>query len=94
MLMTLAVMTAVGSAVANRPKAFCEDFTQYYRGAGGYQWAGEFGVDYVCLTGLGICTYYRPSPILMPNAYQPCRYGVFTFAYINKEAPGKVRDAR
>lgn len=93
-LMSVAVMTAIGSALAGNKRLFCEDQPQYYRGAGGYQPAGQFGVDYVCLGGVGICTYYRPNPVLLPNTYLPCRFGFYTIAYVNSGAPGTTRDSR
>ena len=93
-LMTVAVMTAVGSTFATHKRQFCEDMPQYIRGGGGYQLVGTFGVDYVCLGGAGICTYYRPSPILQPNTYLPCRYGVYTPVFANGGAPGQTRGSR
>lgn len=93
-LLSVAVLAAVGSALANHKRLFCEDLPQYYLGAGGYQPAGEFGVDYVCLTDVGICTYYKPNPYLLPNTYLPCRFGFYTFAYLKSGTPGQARGSR
>lgn len=90
-LMSVAILTAISSAWASHKRLFCEDLPQYYLGAGGYQPAGEFGVEYVCLIGVGACTYYKPNPVLLPNVYLPCRIGFHTFAYQYSGTPGQAR---
>ena len=77
-LISLAIIFALGTAFATRPCADCTYADQYYYSGGTYVYAGTFGYDYYCLNFAGVCTYYRPNPIIMPNYYAPCRQGVYT----------------
>jgi hypothetical protein len=77
-MISMAIILAVGGAFATRPKLDCTDFQQYYRfGLNTYLEAGQFGDDYICLTSVGVCTYYKPFPDSHPNFYAPCRNGIY-----------------
>jgi len=76
-LISTAIVLAVGTAFATRPCAACEYAQQYVYTMGAYVEAGEYGYDYACVSEPGICTYYKPSPILQPNYYAPCRLGSY-----------------
>jgi hypothetical protein len=76
-LISLTIALAIGSAYATRPCDACMYSVQYVYSMGTYFEVGEHGYDYTCANGAGICTYYRPSPILQPNHYVPCRMGEY-----------------
>lgn len=76
----VAVVTAVGGAFATRPCAACESQQQYVPYGNTYLPVYSYGVDYVCYTSAGICTYVRESPYI-PGSYVPCRYGQFSWIY-------------
>jgi hypothetical protein len=71
----IAILTAVGGAYATRPCVQCEHQTQYWFNGAGYVEAGEWGGDYDCFVGSGVCTFYKPDPIGQPNVYAPCHEG-------------------
>jgi hypothetical protein len=77
-LVAVDILTAIGTAVATRPCQACTYSQQFYSTGVGYVPAGEFGYDYYCIQNGGICTYYRPYPIALPNYYVPCRSGEYT----------------
>lgn len=79
-LMSVAIMTAVGGAVAASTQAPCTIQQQYYRFAGQYFPAGGYGVEYYCFNGAGICTYWKPNPA-NPNGYVPCRLGAYVWIW-------------
>lgn len=56
----------------------CETATQYYFTGTKYVQAGVYGLDYECLAGAGICTYYLYDPMGHPGEYAPCHTGVYT----------------
>lgn len=77
-LMSIAILTAVGGAVASAKSAVCESFPQYVRYAGMYMYAGVEGQDYYCYPSAGVCTYWLPNP---PNGYVPCKTGAYVFIW-------------
>ena len=78
-MISMAIILAVGGAFANlKFDPACAGEEQFWRfGFNTYLPAGEMGIDYICLTDVGVCTYYRPAPITNPNFYVPCRNGFF-----------------
>jgi hypothetical protein len=70
-LMSLAILLAVGGALATRPHFDCSNMTQYYLSGGQYFAAGVEGVDYICTGGSGICTYYTADGL----HYFQCQVG-------------------
>jgi hypothetical protein len=74
----VAILAAVTGAFATRPCFACEYSQQYIWNGGGYTPVGEYGVDFDCIVASGICTYYRPEPVLQPTVYSPCHMGVWT----------------
>jgi hypothetical protein len=74
-LIATAILVAVGGAFATRPCVQCELAPQYVPSGAGYVEAGQYGIDYICYTTAGVCTYYKPDPF-QPN-YAPCRTGSF-----------------
>jgi len=77
MLLSIAVFSAVGTALATRPHFDCTFATQYYYNGSAFVPAGRLGYEYSCGTGAGVCTWYKPDPIFNPDYYQPCRTGIF-----------------
>lgn len=77
---SIAVILAIGGAFATRPRAICEEQTQYFKWGSIYLPAGQYGVHYVCIGSAGICTYFKPLPT-EPYGYVPCRTGTFSFVY-------------
>lgn len=61
----------------------CTEFQQYYRciWPNTYCEAGEIGMDYECQNSGEVCTYYKPSPVLYPHYYAPCRNGFYWILY-------------
>jgi hypothetical protein len=74
-LMTAAVLTAAIGVFATRPCDHCELAPQYIPSGQGYVEAGQYGVDYICYTTAGVCTYYKPD--YFKPIYAPCRVGNF-----------------
>ena len=73
-LIVTAIVISVCTAFATRPPG-CEDYPQYYKSGSAYYPAGDFGYDYICWNLPGICTYYKPNPLI--ETYYACRLGVF-----------------
>ncbi len=76
-LIPLAVVAALTSAFATKPKDVTCDFqTQYYWDGTTFIEAGVFGHDYDCdYSEIDNCTFYKP--ITNPNSYVPCKPGIF-----------------
>ena len=85
LLISAAVVTAVSSALAGRINPLCEDYPQYYLSGGSYLPAGRYGVDYICWSTAGVCTYYLPDPS-QPSQFWPCRTGAFLKISANKDS--------
>ena len=76
-LLAAAIFIGVGGAFANSKKdPACADHPQYFKFGFNYYPAGEYGVNYICLSGPGVCTYYNGNPY-NPNSYIPCRTGIY-----------------
>jgi len=82
-LITAAVISGVMGAFANKSKALCETQPQYYKQGTTYLPAGDYGIDYVCYSAAGTCTYYQSNPF-DPNSFVPCRTGAFTWSFRGK----------
>jgi hypothetical protein len=83
-LITVAVVVSIGGAFAAKQTG-CEYSTQYVQSGSSYVEAGTYGIDFVCLDNPGICTYYKPNPLV--EAYYPCRMG--TYQSLNHKLKGK-----
>ena len=77
-LITAAIIGSLIGAFAGKPKALCQTQTQYFKFGNSYYPAGDYGVDFVCTSGGGICTYYQANPF-DPNSFAPCRTGAFVW---------------
>ena len=75
-ILSLAVILSVCGAFATRPHFDCSTMTQYYFQGGTYFVAGTEGVNYICTSGGGICTYYTTNGI---NFFE-CQPGVYCTA--------------
>jgi hypothetical protein len=75
-LLSAAILIAVGGAFASKRDPLCGACPQYFKFGFNYYPAGEYGVDFICLTGLGTCTYYHNNP-MFPNSFAPCRPGIY-----------------
>jgi hypothetical protein len=75
MIMAAAIVLSVGGAFATGLRFDCRNFPQYYLSGGAYLPAGQYGVLYICQTGLGTCTY-----IQVGSNWQACQPGIFTRA--------------
>jgi hypothetical protein len=76
-LIATSITMAVGGALAHEEnkKAYCDYFPQYIpQPDGSFAYAGQLGVNYFCLTSIGTCTYYQPTPW---SPYMPCRSGIY-----------------
>jgi hypothetical protein len=75
-LVSTAIAVGIGGAFASNYKTcdLCVYYDQYKLEGGTYVWAGTYGQDYICLSGGGVCTFYRPS---ISSPYIPCRTGVY-----------------
>lgn len=72
-MMSAAVVLAVGAAMATKAKTPCDSQPQYYKVGNNYYPAGEYGIDYVCeWDHFGTCTYYYDAG---SKTYQPCKAG-------------------
>jgi hypothetical protein len=79
-LISAAIIGSLIGAFAGKPAALCTTQPQFYKFGNSYLPAGDYGVDFVCTSGAGICTYYQPDPF-NPDTYAPCRTGSFTWLY-------------
>jgi hypothetical protein len=70
-IMSLTVILSVCGAFATKPHFDCSNMQQYYFAGGRYTLAGTYGVDYICVTGAGPCTYYTTDGI----NFFPCQAG-------------------
>ena len=62
-IMSLAVIFSICGAFATKPHFDCSNMTQYYLSGNSYVAAGTEGIDYICVTGAGPCTYYTNDGI-------------------------------
>lgn len=74
----LTITLGLTAAFVTRPKDSCTMEPQYHFDGVNYVPAGTLGVDYLCSTGSGVCTYYMDS--FTPR---PCQGGVFTALHAN-----------
>lgn len=74
----LAISAAVGSAFATRPCVVCDNAQQYIWNGSAYIAVGDYGEDFDCYVGAGVCTFYKPDPMGQPNVYAPCHEGAYT----------------
>lgn len=74
LLVSIAIISAIGAAFATRVKAPCEFMTQYRLLNGSYVPAGTYGLDYLCEGTLDVCTWYKPWPT---SNWTPCRAGTY-----------------
>ena len=81
--MAIAIVTGIGGAFASWLNDFCEYQPQYYKYGNSYFPAGTYGVDYICISSIGVCTYYK-SVATDPNSFAPCRTGYLEFLYLKK----------
>jgi hypothetical protein len=77
-LIAAAIIGGVFGAVAHKDQAACESQQQYYKFGNTYVPVGQYGVDYVCYSSAGTCTYYLSNPF-NPNSWTPCRTGAFSW---------------
>jgi hypothetical protein len=71
-IMAAAIFLSVGGAFATGYKFDCRFNPQYYNNGAGYIPAGQIGVDYACMDGIGTCTY-----IQVGQNWQSCQPGVY-----------------
>lgn len=83
MLIAVAVVVSIGGAFASRQSG-CEFSTQYRQSGSSYVEAGVYGFDFVCVSNPGICTYYKPNPLV--EVYYPCRMGAYQSLYHNQKS--------
>lgn len=84
-LLSAAIILSVGGAFTTRQHYDCSTQTQYYLSGGTYNLAGTEGVNYVCVSGSGTCTYYTNDGI----TFQPCQPGIYCTS--NCDLPGSSR---
>ena len=72
-VLSLAVILSVCGAFATRPQFDCSNDTQYHLVGMVYTPAGTEGVNYICTSGSGTCTYYTTDGI----NYFPCMQGTY-----------------
>lgn len=76
LFISIAIVMGIGGAFAsNNRKLICEYYIQFRYTGGMWVQLGEQGVDYDCVDGVGICTYYKPFP---SSPYLPCHIGIYT----------------
>jgi hypothetical protein len=85
MLLPTAIILSVSGAFATRPQYDCTNSTQYHLAGGSYILAGTEGVNYVCSSGSGTCTYYTTDGI----NFLPCQVG--TYCTSNCFTPGNSK---
>jgi hypothetical protein len=73
-MVSTSVVLALGTAFASHFKAPCELQMQYRLDNGSYVPAGTYGVHYICINTLGVCTWYKPWP---SSDYMPCKEGAY-----------------
>ena len=84
-IMTMAIALSIGGAFATSLKVTqtCQAYTQYYYN-GGYQLAGQIGVNYICVTSANNCTYYKVG-----TNYVPCMTGTYCTSNCRTETTPK-----
>jgi hypothetical protein len=78
LFISIAIVMGIGGAFASNSSSKCAPCSyanQYILWNGTYVFAGEEGVDYGCVGGAGVCTYYKPG---LGSPYMPCQYGFYT----------------
>jgi hypothetical protein len=68
----MAILLSIGGAFATRSHVDCRFSPQYYWTSGGYVPAGQAGVNYLCESGGGSCTF-----IQVGSNWQLCQTGTF-----------------
>lgn len=72
-MLSVAVATAIGAAMAASSKAPCSSLPQYYKIGDKFYPAGIEGHDYICqFDHFGDCTYYYD---VAAGTFKPCRGG-------------------
>ncbi|HEV2479238.1 MAG TPA: hypothetical protein VGS79_06230 [Puia sp.] len=84
-LLSTAIIISVSGVLATRPQYDCSTQTQYYLSGGTYFPAGTEGVNYICISGTGTCTYYTNDGI----NFLTCQTGVYCTSNCN--VPGSPR---
>ncbi|WP_315815653.1 hypothetical protein [Paraflavitalea speifideaquila] len=75
LFVSLSVFTAVSGAITVKLTNPCEYLPQYlYAGGTTYIPAGQLGVDYLCWSDVGICTYARNNIF---SDFYPCQTGYY-----------------
>ena len=74
MIMTFAILLGVGGAMATRLHQDCKYDDQYMYNGFGYVYAGKPGIDYTCVDGGVVCSYYFDVP---SQTYIACLPGMF-----------------
>jgi hypothetical protein len=82
-LISTVVICAFAGAFASNYRIPCESMPQYYKFGNSYYPAGTYGLDYICTSGAGNCTWYQPNPYDQ-NTFAPCKTGTFTYAFLKK----------
>jgi uncharacterized protein YxeA len=77
-LNSVAILAAIGGAFATYDCKECEDNAQYIPVNNSYHKVGEYGTDYNCSVGEGICTYYNTDSTGNTDNLLPCREGAYT----------------
>jgi hypothetical protein len=77
-LNSIAILAAIGGAFATYNCKECEGNAQYIPVNNSYHKVGEYGADYNCSFGDGICTYYYTDSTGRSGNVLPCREGRYT----------------
>jgi hypothetical protein len=74
--LSIAIVVGIGGAFASNynQRMICAYYNQYRYTGGAWVLLGEQGVDYDCVDGVGICTYYKPYP---SSPFLPCHIGIY-----------------
>jgi hypothetical protein len=73
---SIAIVVGIGGAFASNSRSICSYYVQFrYTGGTWVQVDGEQGLDWDCVGGVGICTYYKPN---LSSPYLPCHFGIYT----------------
>ena len=81
LLNSMAILVAIGGAFATSYCWQCEEQVQYVPSNNSYHKAGEYGIDYTCIFGMGACTFYYTDSTVNPGRLAPCREGRYAPAY-------------
>ncbi|OQP46243.1 hypothetical protein A4H97_31260 [Niastella yeongjuensis] len=76
LFISIAIVMGIGGAFASSLTncRTCKSAVQFIPWNGTFVYAGEEGVDYACVGGAGICTYYKPG---LGSPYLPCQFGFY-----------------